>query len=435
MKIIHIIPGSGGGFYCENCVRSSAEVRALRQAGHEVIVVPMYLPLFGEGEELAGQNPIFYGAISLYLGERWPWLPRWFRRLFDQRWILRLAGRRAGATRASGLEEMTLSMLRGQHGRQARELRDLVAWLRTERPDVVHLSNALLSGLAPQLERELAVPVVCSLQDEDVWLNAMVPETAEQAWQLIRENAAAIAAFVPVSRYYADCVRNRLQVLSLRFEVIHPGIDVAPVPAPRERLPDPPVIGYLSRVSEGLGFGMVADAFACLKSDARFRNVRLHVTGGMVGGDRAFYADCLRRLERAGVGPAEVVYRETAGPAERQAFLAGVSLLSVPVLQGEAYGVHLLEAMAAGVPVVQPQVGAFPELIDATGGGILYQPNTPPALAAAWSALLAEPARLQALGRRGREAVFARFNADRYAASLAALYADVVAANTGPAVN
>ena len=49
-------------------------------------------------------------------------------------------------------------------------------------------------------------------------------------------------------------------------------------------------------------------------------------------------------------------------------FLKRCPMISVPVRIGEAFGMYLLEAMASGVPVVQPALGAFPEIVDVSGG-------------------------------------------------------------------
>ena len=102
--------------------------------------------------------------------------------------------------------------------------------------------------------------------------------------------------------------------------------------------------------------------------------------------------------------------------------------MCVPVPGGEAFGTYMLESMAAGVPVLQPREGAFPEAIELTGGGELYAPDRPGALAAALRSLLSDPQRVRELGRRGREKVSAEFGIDRMARETVALYRDALAA-------
>jgi glycosyltransferase involved in cell wall biosynthesis len=90
-------------------------------------------------------------------------------------------------------------------------------------------------------------------------------------------------------------------------------------------------------------------------------------------------------------------------------------VFSVPARYGEAFGLYLIEAMAAGVPVVQPRTAAFPEIIEATGGGVLCEPGNPKSLADAIEQLLLNPQRARALGKIGRNAVFEKFNAEAMA--------------------
>ena len=97
-------------------------------------------------------------------------------------------------------------------------------------------------------------------------------------------------------------------------------------------------------------------------------------------------------------------------------------MFSVPALYGEAFGLYVIEALAAGVPVVQPRTAAFPELIEATGGGVLCEPGDPQALAEAIEELLLDPARARALGEAGRRAVFEKFSAEAMARDMVQAY-------------
>ena len=84
------------------------------------------------------------------------------------------------------------------------------------------------------------------------------------------------------------------------------------------------------------------------------------------------------------------------------AFLSGLSLFSVPVQYEEAFGLYGIEAMAASVPIVQPNASAFPEIIETTGGGLCVDMDGPESLAEAWQNLLQDPERLKSMGERGR---------------------------------
>jgi hypothetical protein len=158
MKIAHIIPGSGGSFYCGNCMRDSKYNRALKDLGHQVIKVPLYLPIFDDAHDL-DEVPVFYGAVNLYLKQQFPifrHMPAFIEHALDSKSVLEMAARKAGSTRAKGLEGMTISMLLGEDGGQKIELERLVDWLANEaKPDVVHLSNALLLGLAHRIKQRM----------------------------------------------------------------------------------------------------------------------------------------------------------------------------------------------------------------------------------------------------------------------------------------
>src|SRR4029077_15730115 len=76
----------------------------------------------------------------------------------------------------------------------------------------------------------------------------------------------------------------------------------------------------------------------------------------------------------------ELTYRGAVDREGKLAFLRSVDVLSVPATYDEPKGFFLLEAMASGVPVVQPRRGAFTEIIEKTGGGLLVAPDDPQAL-------------------------------------------------------
>ncbi|MBT3293765.1 MAG: glycosyltransferase family 4 protein [Verrucomicrobia bacterium] len=423
MKVAYIIPGTGGAFYCENCVRDLSLVRGLAELGHEVCVVPMYLPVMPDEPHTVPESPVFYGAVRLYFEHCWPglrWLPFALRSWLDSAPFLRLAARRAGSTRAEGLEDLTLSMLRGEEGGQAFELERVVRWLKREvQPDVVHISNGLLLGLARRLSEELDARIVCSLQDEDAWVDAMPDEFAEQVWSLMSERAAEVTC-VPVSQHYAARVGPRLGRADGFEHVVPLGVDTTRFHPPAAR-PVRPVIGYLSRLHEGLGLGVLVNAFILLKQSSECQDARLRLAGGSTGEDAAFIKAIRQQLWRAGVMQ-DVDIVEAFDPASRAEFLQSLTLLSVPMPHGEAFGLFQLEAMACGVPVVQPAVGGFPEVAELTGGSRIYEPNDAAMLAATWKALLVDPAQLEALGQQGLTSVRNGFTIKRMAERMSDVY-------------
>lgn len=424
MKIIHIVPGSGGTFYCQNCLRDIALVKALRQLGHDVVVIPMYLPLFVDDDEVVDSDvPVFFGGINVFLQQQLALFrrtPRWLDRLLDSRWMLQRAAAREGSTHAADLGAMTLSMLRGADGHQRKEVERLIAWLRdVERPDLVHVSNALLLGVAQEIKRTLDVPVVCSLQDEEGWLDATGPPYAQQCWAALAQDARSVDAFVSVSQWYAQRMTERLDIPPDRITVIPLGIEVDETTPPSPS-PESPVIGFLSRLAAAQGLDILVDAFLQLKQRDGWSDLRLRATGGVTPADQRFVDALHDKLARHGVD-GDVDFVADFDRDERHRFLQSISVLSVPGRCPEAFGMFILEAWAHGVPVVQPRVGAFPEVVEA-GGGVLYDPGSDSALADALEGLLRNPAEARALGEQGHRRLMERFTIEHMARDMAQLY-------------
>lgn len=424
MKIVHIVPGSGDTFYCQNCLRDRELVRALRALGHDVILAPMYLPILSEGDDISAGAPVFYGAVGVYLSRLMPWLggaPAWLRSAMDSRRFLAWIAKKAGTTRARGLEDMTLSVLNGESGAQKDELDRLVQWLGREiKPDVVHLSNALLLGLARRIRLELGVPVICTLQDEDTWVDTMEKRAAAEAWRIMAARADDVAAFVSVSRYYKGIIRARMQIADEKVRVIPIGIN----PEGCEAAPlDPgrPVIGYLSRMSASLGLGVLAESFAIIKANNHVPGLKLKIMGGHTPDDRPFLAGLRRSLAQKGIA-SDVEFCSSFDKPGRLAFLQSLSVLSVPMRRAEAFGLFILEALACGVPVVQPALGAAPELVEATGGGVCYEPNDAATLARELEGMLLNIDRARQMGRAGREVVLRDFTVRKMAESMLEVY-------------
>jgi len=428
MKICQLVPGSGGTFYCQNCLRDLSLIRALRQQGHDVLMLPLYLPPTGDNADVRQETPIFFGGINVYLQERFPMFrktPRWIDRLFDASWMLKQAAAREGSTNAAELGPMTLSMLEGRKGHQRKEFERMLTWLEgQEKPDIIHVSNALLLGLAVEAKRALNVPIVCSLQDEEPWVDAMPDPYSQRCWETMADDAASVDLFIATSTWYADRMCERMNIPRERISVILLGVEMDGV-VPAELRFDPPTIGFLSRASESLGFGILIDAFIELKNDPALKNLRLRATGGIMDTDRPFIESVHAKLRATG-NEDSVEFLADFQKSQRWEFLRSLSVLSVPVPQGEAAGIEIIEAMAHGVPVVQPDVGSYPEIIKATGGGILFNQEQPGALAAALRSLLCNPEQALLLGQRGRAAVAEHFNIDRVARDTLAVYASVL---------
>ena len=422
MRIVQLTPGTGN-FYCGTCLRDNALVAALRKLGHDAILIPMYLPHFVDEPSMADEKTLFFGGINVWLQQKlsvFRSTPEWLDHLFDNSTLLNFAATRAGMTSASDLGDMTVSMALGEDGHQAKELEKVVEWLAREenRPDVVSLSNVLLIGLARRIRTHLGVPVVCAFQGEEAFINSL--PSPEHCWEVLRERTVDIDAFVAVSEYFKRVMQRQLRIPPERIDVVYNGINFdEAVPSVARQSDQRPCIGYLARMHPAKGLDVLVHAFIAFKARGRFPNARLNIAGNETPVDRKFVEGLKRTLRNAGCED-DVEFLPNLDRAGKLEFLRTVDLLSVPASR-EAFGLYIVEALACGVPVVQPNDGAFPELIQATGGGMLYDPDDPEALMLAWESALSDRARLAEMGRRGHAVAKERFTSEAMARGFAAV--------------
>lgn len=423
MRIIQLTPGTGS-FYCGTCLRDNALVTELRRRGHDAIMVPLYLPPTLDEAPASADSPLFYGGINVYLQQKsgvFRKTPRWVDRLLDAPGVLKKAAGRAGMTAASELADLTLSTLRGEEGNQLKELDRLAEWLAHEgRPDVVCLSNVLLIGLARRIKQLTGARVLCTLQGEDSFIDSFPEPDRQASWDLLAERAADVDLFVAVSRYYAEVMTRRARLPAERVHVVYNGISLegfSPAPAP----PDPPVLGYLSRMFHAKGLGTLVEAYLLLRASGRVPGLKLRVAGTKLSVDDAYLAMLRSRLAEKGVKEGmgggteggmegDVEFLPNISRKEKIEFLRGLSVLSVPTTYGESFGLYLVEAWAAGVPVVQPRHAAFPELLEATGGGLLCEPDDAQSLATCLEQVLTDREGASRMGLQARRVVEERFS-------------------------
>lgn len=375
--------------------------------GHDAVLLPLYLPLTLDEAAASPDSPVFFGGLNVYLQQQFPWFrraPRWMDRLLDHPKVLKFLGRFSGMTRGAEIGALTLSMLRGGEGSQRRELDKLVEWLRdVEKPDVVWLSTALMVGVARRIRGELRIPVLCSLQGEDSFLDGLPEPWRSKCWGEMGVRVSELDGTVAPSDFFGGLMSLRLGLRQGGVHVIPNGIGLEGYEASLRRSKEP-VVGYLARLTPGKGLGSVVDAFLELHRRGRVPDARLVCVGTMVDSDGFWVEEQRRKLREAGLEK-HAEFEANVSRERKIELLRGFSLLSVPALYGEAFGLYLLEAMACGVPVVQPRTAAFTEIVNATGGGMLVKDASPEALAEAWEALLLDPARADALGEAGLQAV------------------------------
>jgi glycosyltransferase involved in cell wall biosynthesis len=424
MNIVKISPGAGG-MYCGGCFRDNALVAAWRKLGHDAMLLPLYLPMTLDEENQAQDMPIFFGGINVYLQQKsalFGKLPGWLHRLLDSPGLLNRAAGSAAKTRPQDLGELAVSMLQGEEGRQRRELDELLHWLKYNvRPDVICLSNALLLGMARRLKEVLHVPIVCLLAGEDSFIDALPEPHRVQSWAAARDRAREVNGFSATSRYYGELMRQRLELPPERVHVVYTGINLQGY-EPADRPPQPPVLGYFARMCKEKGLPTLVEAFVALKKRGRVPDLKLKVGGGLSPTDEKVVVQPLRRcLQEAGLA-GEVEFCPNLTRDQKLEFYRSVSVLSVPALYGEAFGLYLVEAWASGVPVVQPRHASFPELIELTRAGVVCEPGDAMGLAKAIEELLLDPDRQRGLGQAGRAAAVELFSIERMAERMVDLF-------------
>ncbi|MCE9562286.1 MAG: glycosyltransferase family 4 protein [Planctomycetes bacterium] len=423
MRIAYITAGAAG-MYCGSCMRDNTLVAALCQAGHDALLIPTYTPIRTDEQDVS-QNRVFFGGINVYLEQKF-WLfrhtPRWLDRLLNFRWLLRWVSRFAAKTKYSELGQLTISMLQGTHGNQRKEVAKLTEWLASSvKPDVVVLTNVLLSGIAPELRRTLGVPVIATFQGDDIFLDALPKADRAHCFELIRANCADVTGYISTSQAYADFMATYLGLPRDAMHVVLPGLNLAgcggPLPLRRD---EPLTIGYFARICPEKGFHNLVDAFILLRKLTTAPRAKLKVSGWLGENNQAFFAEQVKKLEVAGLA-ADFEHVECPTHDDKVKFLRSIDVFSVPTTYHEPKGLYVLEALANGVPVVQPRHGSFPELVEATGGGLLVEPENPAALAAGLRQMLEDHEFRDRCGRAGEAAVRERFTASAMATATIAV--------------
>jgi len=421
LRIVYLAAGAAG-MYCGSCIRDNRVAATLRAMGRDITLIPLYTPLRTDEHDVS-ERRVLYGGINVYLEQKYALfrrLPGWLSRVLDAPTLLRGLSRWSGAVEPDSLGALTVSVLKGEHGAQRIELKKLLEVLATLRPDIVHLPNLPFIGVAHELRTELGATVFCTLSGEDIFLDELPDTHRTQAFKLIQEYAGGIDAYVATSDYYADHAAAHFGLPRDRVHKVRMGLHVDDFAEPFDSPDRPFTIGYLARICPEKGLEKLCEAFVMLRRAGR--DCRLRIAGYLARSQQPFL-DGLRDYLRRPATNGAVDFVGEVTREEKKTFLRSLSVLSVPTVYHEAKGLYVLEAMACGVPVVQPRHGSFPELIEATGGGVLYDPGDGgDALAIALAELMDDPARRRDLALRAWKSVHALFTDKIMAEQTWALY-------------
>jgi glycosyltransferase involved in cell wall biosynthesis len=418
MKILYLT-GGAGQMYCGSCLRDNALATELKSRGHDVTLLPVYTPTLTD-EVNVSQDKVFFGGISVYL-EQYVSLfrnsPKWLDRLWDSRALLDLASRRSISTSPRMLGEMTVSMLEGEAGYQHKEISKLLDWLRDkDAPDIVSLPYTLLLGLAKPIKESLNRPVFCTLQGEDLFLEGLQEPYCSKAKELIRAQLSNVDAFISVSEYYADFMPEYLGIPRGKIHVVPLGINLEGYEKKQRRRSEPFTIGFFARLAPEKGLHVLADAYRRLRKDESLTNARLEVAGYLAPEHRKYLEDIEQEMKSSGFGE-EFSYRGVLNREQKISFLQTLDVLSVPATYNEPKGIFLLEAMACGIPVVQPRRGGFTEIVEKTGGGLLVEADDVNSLARGILRLARAPELLEELSESGFAKVREHYSVARMADS------------------
>jgi glycosyltransferase involved in cell wall biosynthesis len=425
MRILSLT-GGAGSMYCGSCLRDNALAAELLRRGHDVVLTPVYTPTRTDEANVSGDH-VFFGGISVYLEQHsavFRHTPRFMDRLWDSSWALRLATRRQISVDPKSLGEMTVSMLKGERGFQAKEIRKLLDWLKTEeRFDVINLPYSLLLGLAEPMKRELNAPICCTLQGDDLFLDQLGEPYRTQSLEIIRACSAHVDAFLPVSKYYLDFMPGYLGIPATKMRLATLGVNADGFQVRRQPPDGPFTIGYLARIAPEKGLHALAEAYCRLRLRPQTENTQL-IAAGYLAAEHESYLEGARSILRKAGLDGEFEYRGEVDRAAKAAFLHELHVLSVPAPYHEPKALFLMEAMACGVPVVEPRVGAFPEIIERTGGGLIVDAGAD-ALADGILAIRRDPALARALGAAGAAGVREHYTVARMAEQVEAVYREV----------
>lgn len=428
MRIVSIAAGSGH-MYCGSCLRDGALATALIAKGHDVTLVPTYTPLRIESPATP-VDQVFFGGLNVYLQHKLPLFrktPRFLDRLLDSKRLLNFVAGFGHMTAARDLAELTIAVLDGEEGSTLKEITRLTDWLASEpRPDIVVLPNSLVSGLAAPIRRRLDVPVVCQLAGEDMFVNDFPEPWRGRTLEALRSRVVDCDAFIAPNEYYADFMAEWLRVDRRRIHVSLLGVDKRDFPETRPPEPDTFTIGFLARVCPHKGLDVLAEAFRILKSRDDLPDCRLRVAGHLAVEFRPYLAEIEKRIESWGLSGSY----DYVGEIDRAAkvdFLSRLNAFVAPSVYPEPKGTPVAEALAAGTPVVAADAGCFPEWIEATRGGLLFEPSDANSLADALARLMTDSVAAKRLGDTGQRAVRERFNVDAMAEAALSVFEDVIA--------
>ncbi len=219
--------------------------------------------------------------------------------------------------------------------------------------------------------------------------------------------------FTPLCDFYARLMSSYLDIPREKMEVHPLGISLDGYSPRVKALEGSLKIGYFARVAPEKGLHVLAEAYRLIEREAP--GAAVMEAAGYLGPEfRGYLKECQR------IAP--FTYHGTLDREAKQKFLAEIDVLSVPSPYADPKGTYLLEAMAAGTPFVQPRHGAFPEIAERTGGGVLVDGAEPRAIADGILSLIRNRERVREFAAAGLEGVRREYSLEKSAARAIEIY-------------
>ena len=416
-KIIYLTAGAGGMF-CGSCMHDNALAQALGEQGWDIQLVPTYTPIRTDESDFS-VDQVLFGGINVYLQQKIPllrYVPSVLDHFLDSPWLIRKVTSRAMETDPSTLGKLAYSMLLGSKGNQRKEVKRLCRWLVLSQPDLIIFSNVLIGGCIEAIKQETNAPILVTLQGDDVFLDRLKEPYKSKCINRIKEIVRHVDGFIVQSEFFRDYMSHYFSIDPAKIHVTPLGLNVSDYSRfldaePEQSSGAAKTIGYLARLAEEKGLHNLVDAFIRLKSQPGTEHIKLKVAGWLSPENEEYANEQWNRLNACDLSEEY----EYLGPIDRQTkleFLEQIDVLSVPTEFQEPKGLYALEALAAGVPVILPAHGSFPDLIEQSKGGILFEPGNTKRLSQLLIDLLADESRRVKFGRHGQQFVHGSRNAN-----------------------
>lgn len=405
MKISFVVAGAGE-MYCGACMHDMFLAQGLINKGHEVRLYPLYTPVKVDFELPQKEKKIYFSGINAYLEQHLEIFRKRNSGIMDKIMespsLLKLMMSFSIDIDPSKLGAMTVSVLKGEEGFQKREVIRLVEAMKKDgKPDIVVITNSMLKGIAPVIERELGCLIYCQLMGEEDFIKSLPAPFAAEAQTLMRRHAKYIKKFLAPSKAYAEEMAYFLAVEKEKVETITFGINTGYYHPNEKRTVEPFKIGFLSRIMPAKGFDLLMEAFILL-SKKYGKKAELWVAGLTIGArHKRYFEDCKKHLKEEGLLE-KFHYIGVPNLKEKAEFLKELSVFSAPSRFPESRGFAAIEAMASGIPVVLPDSGIYREFVNKGNAGILVKPGDAQTLAEGLLKIMNDPVKADEFGKNAR---------------------------------